>query len=102
MVAKAKAVLGDKLPDTAGKSVAEVRRLTVAAKLGDAAVADKSDDYVEARFDGLTADSGNQHEPIRMPIVTGDARATYDAAAAKRKEALSNAWRAPEPAAATA
>lgn len=53
VVADAKKIAGDKLADTAGKTPAEVRRMAVAAKLGDAAVADKSDDYVEARFDGL-------------------------------------------------
>lgn len=57
VVAKAKAVIGDKLPDTKGKTVPEVRRMAVAAKFGDAAIADKSDDYVEARFDALTADA---------------------------------------------
>jgi hypothetical protein len=57
VVAKGKAVLGDKLPDTKGKTVADIRRAVVAAKFGDAAVTDKSDDYVEARFDALTADA---------------------------------------------
>lgn len=56
VTAKAKAVLGDTAPDFAGKSVADIRRVTVAAKFGDAAVKDKSDDYVEARFDALTGD----------------------------------------------
>lgn len=51
VIAKA-AKIADGL-DTAGKTVAEIRRMTVAKKLGDAAVADKSDDYVAARFDGL-------------------------------------------------
>lgn len=55
VVAKAKAVVGDKLGDTAGKTVAEVRRMALAAAKID--VADKSDDYVEARFDALTADT---------------------------------------------
>jgi len=52
-VADAKKIAGDKLGDTAGKSVADVRRMAVAARLGDAAIADKSDDYIEARFDTL-------------------------------------------------
>jgi hypothetical protein len=55
VVAKAKAVVGDKLGDTKGKTVAEVRRMALDAAKID--VADKSDDYVEARFDALTADS---------------------------------------------
>ena len=53
IVTDAKAVAGEKLGDTAGKTVAEVRRMACAAVLGDAAVADKSDDYIEARFDAL-------------------------------------------------
>ena len=55
VVAKAKAVVGDKLGETKGKTVAEVRRMALDAAKID--VADKSDDYVEARFDALTADS---------------------------------------------
>lgn len=55
VVAKAKAVVGDKLGDTKGKTVAEVRRMALDAAAID--VADKSDDYVEARFDALTADA---------------------------------------------
>lgn len=68
-VAKAKAVLGDALPDTKGKTVAEVRRMAVAKKFGDAAVADKSDDYVEARFDALTADA--KADPLRTALKDG-------------------------------
>lgn len=55
VVAKAKAIVGDKLGDTKGKTVAEVRRMALDAAKIDAT--DKSDDYVEARFDALTADS---------------------------------------------
>ena len=57
VVSRARAIVGDKLGDTAGKSAADLRRAAVVAKLGDAAVADKSDDYVSARFDALV-DSG--------------------------------------------
>lgn len=53
VVARARAIVGDKLGDTAGKSAADIRRMAVTAKLGDAAAKDKSDDYVAARFDGL-------------------------------------------------
>ena len=70
VVAKAKAVLGDKLPDTKGKTVADVRRMAVAAKFGDAAVKDRSDDYVEARFDALTADA-KPADPVRKVMSDG-------------------------------
>lgn len=55
VVEKAKAVCGDKLPDTSGKSVAEVRRMACDAK--GIETKDKSDDYVEARFDALAANT---------------------------------------------
>ncbi|UPT53040.1 hypothetical protein [Synechococcus phage Yong-M3-232] len=61
VVAKARAVVGDKLADTKGKTVAEVRRMALDAK-GIECV-DKSDDYVEARFDALTADA------VAKPVV---------------------------------
>ncbi|OGT55489.1 MAG: hypothetical protein A3E01_09280 [Gammaproteobacteria bacterium RIFCSPHIGHO2_12_FULL_63_22] len=66
VVADAKKIAGDKLGDTAGKTVADVRRMAVAAKLGDAAVADKSDDYIEARFDGLK--DGGTSDPIAQNL----------------------------------
>lgn len=84
VVGKAKAVLGDKLPETKGKSIADVRRAAVAAKFGDEAVADKSDDYVEARFDAMTADvkpAEQQIQPLKAPgIVANDAdvHSAYD------------------------
>jgi len=67
VVSRAKAVCGDKLPDTAGKTVAEVRRMACDAK--GVEVADKSDDYIEARFDALTADATVEpkHDPIKAP-----------------------------------
>lgn len=71
VVADAKKAVGDKLGDTAGKSVAEVRRMACAAALGDAAVADKSDDYIEARFDTLKDGKGESRDPVRDAISSG-------------------------------
>lgn len=69
VVAKAKAVVGDKLGETKGKTVAEVRRMALDAAAID--VADKSDDYVEARFDALTADAKPATATIHnLPRVT--------------------------------
>lgn len=56
VVSRARAIVGDKLGDTAGKSAADIRRAAVVAKLGDAVAAGKSDDYIAARFDGLVDD----------------------------------------------
>jgi hypothetical protein len=64
VVADAKKVAGDKLGSTAGKTVPEVRRMAVAARLGDAAVADKSDDYIEARFDTLKDGSSTNDRAV--------------------------------------
>ena len=75
-VAKAKAVCGDKLPDTAGKTVGEVRRMALDAKGIDCT--DKSDDYIEARFDALTADA-KPSETVES--FTPRANVTTDAAA---------------------
>lgn len=77
-VAKAKAVCGDKLPDTAGKTVSEVRRMALDAKGIDAK--DKSDDYVEARFDALTADAKSSVVNIAPAQSFGDAMSTRDEA----------------------
>lgn len=53
---KLKAIFGDTV-ETKGKSISEIRRMAVARKFGDASVKDKSDDYVEARFDAMIGDS---------------------------------------------
>lgn len=72
--------------DYTGKSEAEIRKLAVAKKFGDAAIADKSDAYVEARFDIAVADSAK--DPVReafkdngrTPSNLNDAAALEDAA----------------------
>ncbi|UAB76968.1 DUF2213 domain-containing protein [Erythrobacter sp. SCSIO 43205] len=70
VVAKAKAVCGDKLGDTAGKTVTEVRRMALDAAKIDCT--DKSDDYVEARFDALTADAKPQVEGFAPKAAVND------------------------------
>jgi hypothetical protein len=95
VVGKAKAVLGDKLPDTKGKTVADVRRMAVAAKFGDAAVNDKSDDYVEARFDAMTADAkveDNKVHSIGMVLNT-DSDTVRTTAFDELKKRETEAWR---------
>ncbi|RAI34538.1 hypothetical protein CH340_08910 [Rhodoplanes serenus] len=68
VLARAKAVVAD--VDTTGKSIPDIRRAVVAKKLGDAAVKDKSDDYVEALFDGL-AKVARPSDPVRDAIGAG-------------------------------
>ncbi|TPK59043.1 DUF2213 domain-containing protein [Mesorhizobium sp. B2-5-1] len=55
LIGKAKAVAKDVKTD--GLTDAAIRKAAVAAKLGDAAVADKTDAYIDARFDILVEDA---------------------------------------------
>jgi hypothetical protein len=85
VVEKAKAVCGDKLPDTAGKSVAEVRRMALDAR--GIETKDKSDDYVEARFDALTADANatDDNKVVNLnPAKFADAASVRDLARASQ------------------
>ncbi|MFC7663711.1 hypothetical protein ACFQWF_14760 [Methylorubrum suomiense] len=56
VMAKAAKVSGKSDLQMDGLSISAIRRVAVATALTDAAVQGKSDDYVEARFDGLYAD----------------------------------------------
>lgn len=78
-VAKAKAVCGDKLGETSGKTVAEVQRMALDAKGID--TADKCDVYVGARFEALTADASADRVESFTPhaSVTNAAAATVSA-----------------------
>lgn len=51
----------------------DIRRMAVAAKLGDAAVKDRSDAYVEVRFDDLLADAKKapKQDPVRRALGDG-------------------------------
>lgn len=91
VIGKAKSIVADVKTD--GVSVPAIRRAVVAAKLSDAAIADKSDDYVEARFD-MYADAATRPDAFRQAVVT-TAQHTADAAdpQRKRKEDLANAWK---------
>ena len=55
---------------TEGQSDADIRRSVVAAKLGDAAVEGRSDEYIAARFDGLVeaAATDSANDPLKAPI----------------------------------
>jgi hypothetical protein len=69
--------------DTAGKTNAEIRRAAVAAKLGDVAVKDKSDDYVGALFDH----AGASQAPDALRQVVADGVTTIDDAKKARDTA---------------
>ena len=63
LIGKAKVIAKDL--DTTGVSDAGIRKATVAAKLGDAAIKDKSEAYIDARFDILTEDSETVTDSLR-------------------------------------
>lgn len=64
LVAVAKAIVD---ADYSGKSEIDIRRAVVHAKLGDAAVKDKSDAYIEARFDVLVDEA--KKDPVRGALL---------------------------------
>jgi len=84
--------------DASGKSDADIKRAIVQDKCGEQAVKDKSDAYVEARFDTLVegiGDSGTDH--VREAVLNGPTFNPQDAAKAEA-DALAeandvNAWR---------
>lgn len=66
--------------DYAGKTVAEIKRAVVVAKIGDA-MAGKSDDYIAARFDTLK-DSVSVEDSVKIgapQAVVADHKAAHDA-----------------------
>ncbi|MRX33212.1 DUF2213 domain-containing protein [Aminobacter sp. MDW-2] len=70
LISKAKAIAKDVKTD--GLSDAAIRRAAVVAKLGDAAVADKADAYIDARFDILVEDAAkNPPDPFRQVVQSG-------------------------------
>lgn len=86
LVTRGKALLGDKMPDVKGKSLADTRRAIVMAAVGDAALADKSDDYIEARFDGLK-DAKPTIQPLGNPTTVADAANVRNLIRAQRNAA---------------
>lgn len=68
--------------DYKGMSPEDVRRKAVSAKLGDAAIAGKSDAFVEVRFSDMVADADKTNkkpDPIRQAL--SDGVTTHDSGA---------------------
>lgn len=94
VVAKATRIMGDGF-EVAGKSNTAIVKEVVLAKMGDG-FADKSDAYLQARFDVLAEQKGS--DPIRAKMGDGKPAAhnVGDAAQVARQEYmnnLSNAWK---------
>ena len=99
VIAKAKIV--DAKVVTAGISLPAIRRAAVLARLGDAGVKDKSDDYVEALFDGFAA-QGERKDPLADAARhalgdrkegAGTLKEQAEAAVAARNKSLSDGWK---------
>lgn len=92
----ARAAIVHKDAKTVGLSVAAIRRGAVAARLGDEKVKDKSDDYVEALFDSLSASSADgKADPLREAIRHGKPPVTVNDAHAAMINHYQDAWKAP-------
>ena len=63
LISTAKAIVGDSL-EFKGKADADIRKAVVTARLGDEAIAGKTEAYIDARFD-ILAESAAKGDPIR-------------------------------------
>jgi len=86
-----------------GLSDAAIRKAVVVAKLGDAAVKDKPEAYIDARFDILAEGIGKtQADPVRGVIADGVQHTDAATAAAQARTAYidqqRNAWKGEAPA----
>ena len=90
--AKAAAIAKD--VKATGLSDAELKKAVVAAKLGDAAIAGKSEAYIDARFDILAEDAAKA-DPFRDAVATGVAPRiqNLDSMAAERQKAFDELMR---------
>lgn len=96
LISKAKVVAKDIKTD--GLSDAAIRKAAVAAVLGDANVADKTEAYIDARFDILVEDATKNkpdafRQAVQTGIITGDA-AAQDKAYGAMVSDMENAWKA--------
>lgn len=92
LISTAKTIAADVKTD--GLTDAEIRKAVVVAKLGDAAVKDKSDAYIDARFDILAEDAAKNADPVRTALQSQDrAPLTTDNGQAAYEKRLSDAWK---------
>lgn len=92
LIGKAKAIAKDVKTD--GLSDAAIRKAAVASVLGDAAVADKSEAYIDARFDVLVEDAAKNADPFRRALQSQDrAPQINDNGQAAYEQRLSDAWK---------
>lgn len=95
LIGKAKAIASALVTD--GKSPAEIKKAAVVAKNG-AAMADKSEAYIDAMFDILAADAAKGTDPAAKALADGAGKPVVtdaDTLYAKRLKDLSDAWKTP-------
>lgn len=93
LIDKARSIVKDVNLD--GLNETGIRKAAVAAKLGDEAVKDRSDAYVEARFDMLVEDAA-KGDPIRDALKNAKSTVTdIGTLYAERNVKLGDAWKAP-------
>ncbi|PBW77516.1 hypothetical protein CJU00_32615, partial [Pseudomonas aeruginosa] len=80
--------------DYAGKSAAEIRKAAVVAKLGDAAIKDKPEAYIAARFDILLEDAAS-NDPVRVHLKQQDSKPSNpaDNGQAAYEARVNGAWK---------
>lgn len=92
LIATAKSIVADVKTD--GLSDAEIRKAVVVAKLGDDAVKDKAEAYIDARFDILAEDAAKNADPVRTALQSQDRNAhTNDNGQAAYEKRLADAWK---------
>jgi hypothetical protein len=95
LITTARSIVADLKTDGLGD--AAIRHAVVKAKVGDAAVAGKSDAYLDARFDMLVEDASKQPDTFRRAVGDSSGLATTvvdrDSFYADRDKQLQNAWK---------
>lgn len=92
LIGTAKAIVAD--VKTEGLTDADIRKAVVVAKLGDAAIKDKSAAYIDARFDILAEDAKKPVDPVRAALMNRDATSTVnDNGQAAYEKRLGEAWK---------
>lgn len=97
LITVAKAIAKD--VKTEGLSDAAIRKAVVVAKIGDSAIAGKTDAYIDARFDLLVEDAAKgAADPFARVVAdgvkhTGDARTEADKARQDRDQSLRDSWK---------
>lgn len=97
LIATAKAIAPNVKTD--GLNDADIRKAVVVAKIGDAAIKDKSADYINARFDILAEGVGKSpNDPVREALQHQDdaANDTREAAYQAMTDGLTAAWQQPQ------